>query len=123
MEWREEYRRRLPSAEDAMKLVKSGDLVYPPIAGPRVLPGALSRHCVENDTAIDLRVGAPLTDPGWFQAGHEKTFRIEFELFIGDFARHAVDEGRGTYLPNLFSLAGKELEEERTERRSVAVFL
>jgi len=123
MDWREEYRRRLSSAEDTMKLVKSGDLVYLPIAGPRVLPGALYRHCVENDTAIDLRVGAPLTDPGWFQAGHEKTFRIEFELFIGDFARHAMDEGRATYLPNLFSLNYKDTDEQRPESRLVDVFL
>jgi len=123
MHWREEYKRRLSTAVDAMKLVKSGDLAYLPIAGPRVLPGALYRHCVENNTAIDLRVGAPLTDPGWFQAGHEETFRIEFELFIGDFARHAMDEGRATYLPNLFSLNYKDTDEGRPESRIVDVFL
>jgi len=123
MDWREEYQRKLGSAEDAMKAVRRGDLVVIPLAGPRVLPGALFRHCTENGVSIDLRVTTPLTDPGWFQPGHEQTFRVEFELFIGDFARHAVDEGRATYLPNLFSLAGKELEEERTERRAVAVFL
>src|SRR5919109_1024020 len=93
MDWREEYKRRLSSAEDAMKEVKGGDLVFLPIAGPRVLPGALYRHCIDNNTAIDLRVAAPLTDPGWFQPEQESTFRLEFELFIGDFARHAMDEG------------------------------
>ena len=123
MDWREEYKRRLASAEDAMKLVKADDLVLIPIAGPRVLPGALYRHCTENGTAIDLRVGAPLTDPGWFQAGHEETFRIEFELFIGDFARPAMDEGRATYLPNLFSLNYKDTDEQRPESRSIDVFL
>jgi len=123
MDWREEYNRRLAPAEDAMKLVKAGDLVVIPLAGPRVLPGTLFRHCTGNGVSIDLRVTTPLADPGWFQPGHEQTFRVEFELFIGDFARHAVDEGRATYLPNLFSLAGKETEEERTERRAVDVFL
>src|SRR5438128_2193381 len=93
MDWQEEYKRRLASAEDAIKLVEAGNLVMIPIAGPRVLPGALFRHCTENGVSIDLRVGAPLTDPGWFRAGHEETFRVEFELFIGDFARPAVDEG------------------------------
>jgi 4-hydroxybutyrate CoA-transferase len=123
MDWREEYKRRLTSVEEAMKAVQRDDLVVIPLAGPRVLPGALFRHCTENDVSIDLRVTAPLTDPGWFQPGHEGLFRLEFELFIGDFARHAVDEGRATYLPNLFSLAGKGMEEERTERRDVDVFL
>ena len=123
MDWREEYKRRLASAEDAMKLVKAGDLVMIPIAGPRVLPGALFRHCTENGVAIDLRVAAPLTDPGWFRAGHEETFRLEFELFIGDFARPAMDEGRATYLPNLFSLNFKDIDEKRPEGRTVDVFL
>jgi 4-hydroxybutyrate CoA-transferase len=123
MDWREEYERRLGSAEDAMRLVKAGDLVFLPIAGPRVLPGALYRHCTENGTDIDLRVGAPLTDPGWFQPGHEDTFRVEFELFIGDFARHSMDEGRATYLPNLFSLNHKGIDEKRPDSRAVDVFL
>jgi 4-hydroxybutyrate CoA-transferase len=123
MDWREDYQRKLASAEDVMKAVRPDDLVAIPLAGPRVLPGALFRHCTENNVQIDLRLTTPLTDPGWLQAGHEQMFRIEFELFIGDFSRHAVDEGRATYLPNLFSLAGKELEEGRSERRDVDVFL
>jgi 4-hydroxybutyrate CoA-transferase len=123
MEWHEEYKRRLASAEDAMKLVEVGDLVMIPIAGPRVLPGALFRHSTVNNVAIDLRVAAPLTDPGWFQAGHEETFRVEFELFIGDFARPAMDEGRATYLPNLFSLNYKDIDEQRPESRPADVFL
>ena len=59
MDWPEEYKRRLASAEEAMTLVKPGDLVFIPIAGPRVLPGALYRHCTENDCVIDLRVALP----------------------------------------------------------------
>src|SRR5207247_3539031 len=78
---------------------------------------------MKNGVSIDLRVGAPLTDPGWFRAGHEETFRVEFELFIGDFARPAMDEGRATYLPNLFSLNFKDIDEKRPESRPVEVFL
>ncbi|HSP54244.1 MAG TPA: acetyl-CoA hydrolase/transferase C-terminal domain-containing protein [Dehalococcoidia bacterium] len=121
-DWREEYRRRLMAAEDAMKLVERGNLVMIPIAGPRVLPGALFQHCTTNDVVIDLRLGAPLTDPGWL-LGHAETFHIEFELFIGDFARQATDEGRATYLPNLFSLNFKEHDQERPEQRPVDVLL
>ncbi len=44
MDWREEYRRRLTSAEVAVEAVGDGYLVVIPIAGPRVLPHALVRH-------------------------------------------------------------------------------
>ncbi|HET9476960.1 MAG TPA: acetyl-CoA hydrolase/transferase C-terminal domain-containing protein [Dehalococcoidia bacterium] len=122
MDWREDYNRRLMAADDAMKLVGPGNLVMIPIAGPRVLPGALYRHCTTNGVVIDLRLAAPLTDPGWL-LGDVETFHIEFELFIGDFARQATDEGRATYLPNLFSLNFKDHDQQRPEERRVDVLL
>ena len=122
MDWREEYKRRLYPLDDAMKAVHPGDLVVIPIAGPRALPAALHRHCLETGP-IELRLAAPLTDPGWLREGCQDTFRLEFELFIGDFARQATDEGRATYLPNLFSLNFKDHDEERPERRPIDVFL
>jgi 4-hydroxybutyrate CoA-transferase len=122
MHWREEYRRRLATAEEAMRAVRRGDLVVIPIAGPRTLPRALFEHCRSNGP-IQLRLGAPLTDPGWLQAGHKETFAIEFEAFIGDFARSAMDEGLATYLPNLFSLNFKQQNDQRPERRDIDVFL
>ncbi len=44
MDWRDEYKRRLTSAEVAVKSVGHGGLVVIPIAGLRVLPQALFRH-------------------------------------------------------------------------------
>src|SRR5262245_55388475 len=123
LDWREDYKRRLCSAEDAMKIVKAGDLVMIPIAGPRVLPGALYRHVVEVGGQIDLRLAAPLTDPGWLRGENAELFKMEFDIFIGDYARQSTDEGRATYLPNLFSLSSKEHNDQRDERRTVDVFL
>ncbi len=37
MDWRDEYRRRLTSAEDAVRVASEGDLVVMPIAGPRLV--------------------------------------------------------------------------------------
>jgi 4-hydroxybutyrate CoA-transferase len=122
MDWREEYKRRLASHEEAMADVRTGDLVVIPVAGPRTLSRALFRRCQEIGP-IDLRLMAPLTDPGWLRDDHHETFRIEFELFIGDLARPTMDEGRATYLPNLFSLNFKEHNEDRPERRPIDVFL
>lgn len=121
MDWREEYKRRLASADDAMQEVQRGDLCMFPIAGPRTLQAALFRRAQELGQ-IDLRLAAPLTDPGWLYGNTDGLFRIEFELFIGDFGRIATDEGRATYLPNLFSLGMKEQVDERPDRTAADVF-
>ncbi len=105
-----------------MAEVRAGDLVMIPIAGPRVLPRALFEHC-RKGRRIGLRLTAPLSDPGWLREGCEETFDIEFETFISDFGRPAIDAGIATYLPNLFSLNFKAQREERAERRDVDVFL
>ena len=105
-----------------MRIVQAGNLVMLPIAGPRVLPAALYRRAQETGP-IELRLAAPLTDPGWLRGENAELFKIEFELFIGDYARQVTDEGRGTYLPNLFSLTPKDEKEQRPERRTVDVFL
>ncbi len=122
MDWREEYKRRLCSADEAMLDVQAGNLVMIPIAGPRVLPGALFRRAREAGP-IELRLAAPLTDPGWLRGESPELFKMEFDLFIGDYARQATDEGRATYLPQLFSLGLKDHADLRPERRTVDVFL
>jgi 4-hydroxybutyrate CoA-transferase len=122
MDWREDYQRRLCTAEEAMRSVQPGQLVCIPIAGPRTLQAPLFRRAQEAGP-IELRLAAPLTDPGWLRGESAELFRMEFELFIGDYARQATDEGRATYLPNLFSLNLKDHAEERDERRPVDVFL
>ncbi len=43
LDWREEYKRKLVSAEDAVKVVKSGDRVVIPLPEqPRLLPDMLA---------------------------------------------------------------------------------
>ena len=123
MGWRDEYKRRLASAEDAVKVIEAGDLVVIPIAGPRVLPRFVFDRCQALDQPIDLRLSSPLTDPGWIRADWQQLFRMEFEVFVGDFARPALDEGRATYQPNLFTLAHKPLDDERPEARRPDVFV
>jgi 4-hydroxybutyrate CoA-transferase len=122
LDWREEYKKRLASADDAMRIVNAGDLVMIPIAGPRTLQGALYRRAKETGP-IDLRLAAPLTDPGWVRGESSELFRMEFELFIGDFGRQATDEARATYLPNLFSSTFKGQDDGRLEHGDADVFL
>jgi 4-hydroxybutyrate CoA-transferase len=120
MDSREEYQRRLCTADEAMRIVQGGDLVMFPIAGPRTLQAALYRRAQECGP-IQLRLAAPLTDPGWIRGEHAELFQMEYELFIGDYARQSTDEGRATYLPNLFSLSFKEHDDQRPDHRDVDV--
>lgn len=112
--WEDTYKRRLTTAQDAVKAVKSGDTVVFSIFPPVTLPPAFfaRRDELEN---VTVRLLAPASDPGWLQPGHEKSFQIEFELYIGDFARFVTDERRGTYLPNLFSLGMKAYDQGRPD--------
>jgi 4-hydroxybutyrate CoA-transferase len=122
MDWREEYKRRLTSADEAMELVQDDNLVVIPIAGPRVLPRALVQRA-QKLNRVNLRLGNPLSDPGFLRAEAGDRFGLEFELFIGDFSRFTVDEGRATYNPSLFSLNFKDANDGREEHRPVDVFL
>lgn len=125
MDWREHYQSRLTTADEAMRFVNQGDTVVVPIAGPRTLPAALFRRVTGEGGCgpIKLRLAAPLSDPGWLYADYSQLFQIEFETFIGDYGRVAIDEGRATYLPNLFSLNFKDLDQGRAEARAADVFL
>jgi hypothetical protein len=61
-----------------------------------------------------------LTDPGWFQAGHEETFASSLSCSS---ATCPSRNGRGGHhLPNLFSLNHKDTDEGRPESRLVDVF-
>ena len=121
-DWRETYESRLMTAEEAVKTVKSGDTVVIPIFSPgTLLPPLFARKDELRDVMV--RVMAPATDPGWFSPGAEESFSIEFETFIGDFARVVTDERRGAYLPNLLSLAFRPFDEGRSEQRPLDVAL
>ncbi len=110
--WREVFRSRLTTADEAVKAIKSGDTVNMPIFAPRAPLTALYARRDELHDVV-LRMNAPSYDPGWFQPEAAAAFPIEFEIFIGDFARHAHTDKRGHYLPNLFSTAFKAYDEGR----------
>src|SRR3990170_1106726 len=115
-DWRDTYKSRLTTPEQAVCAVESGDIVVYFILAPQSLQQALfaRRHELSD---VTIRLLAPTFDPGWFQPGSEGSFNIEFELYIGDFARFVTDERRGTYIPNLLSLGMKGYDDGRPEVR------
>jgi 4-hydroxybutyrate CoA-transferase len=114
MDWQEIYRQRLTTPAEAVKAVKSGDTVVFSLFPPITLPPALAARRDELKD-VTVRLIAPASDPGWLRMPDESTFKVEFELYIGDFARFVTDEKRGTYLPNLFSLGMKGYDQHRAD--------
>ena len=107
MTWRDEYRRKLMSAEEALRCVQSGMRVYihPGCAEPEVLVEALTQrapHVRGVEIVHLLTLGrADYIAPDF--AGH---FRHN-AMFIGGNVRAAVNEGRADYTPIYLS----EIEE------------
>lgn len=99
LSWREKYKSKVFSSDDALKVVKSGDkiVIQPGCAAPMELIRALVR---KKDELMDvilyhiLIVGdLPYTKPGM-----EKHFRHK-AFFIGGNTRKAVNEGRAEFIP------------------------
>jgi 4-hydroxybutyrate CoA-transferase len=114
VDWQELYKQRLTTPAEAVKVVKSGDTVMFSIFPPATLPPALAAR-KDDLRDVTVRLLAPASDPGWLRLPDESNFRVEFELYIGDFARFVTDEKRATYLPNLFSLGMKAYDQGRED--------
>ncbi|MGE3600551.1 MAG: acetyl-CoA hydrolase/transferase family protein [Dehalococcoidia bacterium] len=110
MDWQEHYRSRTVSPSEAVSHVKSDDIVAIPIFPPVTLLPALWERRAELRN-VTLRLLAPSTDPGWLQPEAAEHFNIEYEIYIGDFGRPAMDSRRATFIPNLFSLGFKMWDE------------
>ncbi len=99
MQWLEDYRRKLRTAEEAVQLIKSGDRVYygGNAAIPRGLVNALAARYQELHDVQLVHVLLLGDDPlsGPEMEGH---FRHN-SLFVGPADREAVNDGRADYVP------------------------
>jgi len=121
--WEEEYKRKLVSPEKAVKVVKSGDFVVTPLpVQPSILMEALAARAPELKN-VTVSLSATGIDPGWLAPEMEKSFNIFVELFIGSRIRDSVDEKRASYLPDLFSMRYKGIDEGRRESAKMTDFI
>lgn len=75
--WREEYERKFVSADEAAKMVKSGDRVVFPVGREAYALGlALAARKSELDS-VEVLIPTPGYDFGWYDPGWEDTFKIE----------------------------------------------
>lgn len=114
MEWQEIYKSKLVSAEEAVKQVKSGDMVVPGhnCAEPRYLMKVLCETRgmeLENVGILQgLNVGeAPYADPKYH--GHF----VPVCYFLGKNTRACVQEGRGEFLPMHFYAQPKAMRDKK----------
>lgn len=99
MKWIDNYNSKLCTADDAVKVIKSGNRVYvhPGCATPEVLLNAM---CKNSDHLSDVEVIHILTLGicPYSDSKMEGRFRHN-ALFIGPNVRKAVNEGRADYTP------------------------
>ncbi len=112
-DWREAYKERLRSVEEAMALVGEGDLVVMGVLTPGQLASALADRA-EQLGSVHVRALAP-AEPRLFSPGQNG--EREIELFIGEPLRAAHDAKIATYLPNTFMLGMKAFDAGREEAR------
>src|SRR3990170_4930155 len=99
MSWIDDYRRKVVSAEEAVKVIKSGDRVFMQAGGavPTVLLQALVDRWreLENVEIVHMHSEAKADYVKPEMAGH---FRHN-ALFVGSNVREAVNDGRADYTP------------------------
>jgi len=101
--WREDYKKKLTTAEQALRAVESGDSIY--IHAGAATPFPLIDALVASaDRLRDVNVihGLTFGDAPYCRPDYSKSFHVH-ALFIGANVRDAVNEGRGDYVPLFMS--------------------
>ena len=123
MEWREDYKRKLCSPQDAAAMVKSGDLVHTGLLPmPRLIADAIVARRDEFEH-LDVTMAEPEYDPGFLDSANSDKFSVTVEIHIGKVAKEAHDEKRIDYSPVLFSTWFKPTIDQHQDMRTPDVFL
>lgn len=126
MDWKEEYRDKLLTAEQAASIVKSGDRVAfacEVTGGPATIIEALATR-VNELKGVEIEVCATGANPGWFDPGWEAAFKLLPQGSIdGGAARPGVQERRVDFTPRLYSIWGKAHDEGRPGIKGIDVFM
>ena len=118
-EWQDDYQRKLVSAGEAVKAVRSGDRVIASFFGGRLLGEALaarrnelSNVTIHSFTTTEQALGM------LFEEGMDDVFYNTIEIFGGDWVRTApigLDSKRTQFWPGTFSSMMKPFDERSQE--------
>lgn len=108
--WKETYNKRLTTADEAVKLIKSGNRVSigHNVAEPAHLIEALVRNKAQYEN-VELTHMITIAKAEYAQTGMEKHFR-HISQFIGGATRNTVKAGHGDYVPCFFSQIPYQLD-------------
>ena len=103
MSWSQQYKEKLRTAEQAVRLVRSHDRVYvhPGCATPETLLDALAARAAELES-VEMIHMLTLGKAAYAKPGLERSFRHN-ALFMGGNVREAVGAGRADYTPIFLS--------------------
>ena len=101
--WQASYRSKLVSADEAVKVIKSGDSVYvhSNAAAPHTLTDAMVRRSPELSKVKILQL-MTLGKADYAKQEYSDSFELH-ALFIGSNVREAVNKGRADYIPVFLS--------------------
>ena len=126
MDYKEQYKRKLVSAEEAVKVVKSGDRVscgFP--QQPTLLTAALAARRDELE-GVEMLLENPRVDDGWLKFDTPSgniPFNVIMEYYIGPIMRRYTDAKLADYLPVTFSVEPAVLQERSAGNRGTEVYL
>ena len=123
MNWRQEYEQKLVSAEEAVKIVQSGEKVsfgFP--RQPTLLTAALAARSEELQD-MEMLLENPRVDDGWLQPEKKGSFNVTLDYLIGPVMRKWTDARMADYLPIMFSTEPKILIERSREVKGIDVYL
>lgn len=92
-DWQEEYHRKLVTAEEAVKAVKSGDRVCFTYGSEPLSLGLALAARKEDLRDVTVFVRAPARDFGWYDPGWEDAFKVEIS-FVLPMVREMMAEHR-----------------------------
>ncbi|MGD9685344.1 MAG: acetyl-CoA hydrolase/transferase family protein, partial [Candidatus Obscuribacterales bacterium] len=101
--WHPEYKRKVASAAEAIKSIKSGDSIY--VQSNAAAPVPLIEALVERNGELkDVEIFHILTmgPAEYIKPEYSESFKVH-ALFIGQNVREAVNEGRADYTPCFLS--------------------
>ncbi len=123
MTWQEEYNRKLVSAEEAVKVIASGDrVVIPTITDPLALEMALIAR-KEELRNVRMETELPTRELPWHEPGWEESFDVKAWYLHHPPVRQLFRENRGDMRVCPPSLFFKDAIEERPGSRRADVVL
>ncbi len=98
-DWRKEYDRKVTTAAQAVKSIKSGDSVYihSNAAAPQTLIESMVQRAPELKNVTILHI-LTMANADYAKKEYADSFKVK-ALFIGGNVRAAVNEGRADYIP------------------------